>query len=101
MEDFPPTNEERRDGSHRLSLFELAQIELRLARATPGPWRPHHDQVLARDDDVLADVCCSELEQSLADAYFISCAREDVARLTREVRQLWEELQALRDADCG
>lgn len=82
--------------SGRLRPYELAQMELRLARATPGPWVAHHDQVLA-DEDVVADICCAALEQSLADAHFISSARQDVERLTQEIRTLWEELDCLRN----
>lgn len=88
---------ERRNG--RLSQIELAQIELRLARATPGPWLARHDQVYA-SDDVLADICCAALEQSLHDALFISSARGDIERLTREVRALWEELESVRQQGC-
>lgn len=98
MEEFPAAHEPQAHRIERLSYMELAQMELRLARATPGPWKPHHDQVIARED-VLADICCGDLEQSLADAHFISCARQDVERLTREVRALWQELQDRRCAD--
>lgn len=79
----------------RLSPQDLADIERRLSSATSGPWRAEQDQVFAADE-VLADICCGEINQAIADALFVAAARDDVARLLAEVRALHEELKAAR-----
>jgi hypothetical protein len=79
----------------RLSPQDLADIERRLSSATPGPWRAEQDQVYAANE-VLADICCGEIEQAIADAVFVAAARDDVARLLAEVRALTAELKAVR-----
>lgn len=66
-------------------------IEDRLKVATKGPWHSDADQVFA-GDEVLADICCGEIDQAMKDAAFFAHAREDVERLLVEVRALREDL---------
>jgi hypothetical protein len=79
--------------SRRLSELDLLAIENRLKVATPGPWHADADQVFAREE-VLADICCGEIDQAMKDALFFAHAREDIERLLVEVRALRQELSA-------
>ena len=81
--------------SRRLSDLDLAAIEERLKVASPGPWHSDADQVFA-GSEVLADICCGEIEQAMADALFIAHSRDDMVRLLVEVRHLREELVRLQ-----
>ncbi|HVE84587.1 MAG TPA: hypothetical protein VND93_17140 [Myxococcales bacterium] len=75
--------------------LELAAIEARLKQTTPGPWHSEADQVFAREE-VLADICCGEIDQAMADATFFAHCREDVERLLVEVHFLRDELLKVR-----
>ncbi len=83
---------------------ELAQIEERAAKATPGPWEMEIDwryeyystfswacgpETTAQDDDE---------NQASSDADFIAHAREDIPALIAEVRRLTAENARLTDA---
>ena len=81
--------------SRRLNDQELAAIEERLQQASPGPWHAEDDQVFSRGE-VLADICCGEIEQAMRDAVFFANARADVERLLITVRQLRDELGKAR-----
>lgn len=102
---------------------ELAAIEARCKKATPGPWNPpsnydheRHPNVLlrrsiARDVLVLVNprygrhlqhIPDEAFEQAGADAAFIAAARSDIPALLAEVRRLreivapFERLEAYR-----
>jgi hypothetical protein len=81
--------------SRRLSEAELVEIEQRLKRTSAGPWHSEADQVFAREE-VLADICCGEIDQAMADATFFAHSRVDVERLLVEVRALQQELARLQ-----
>jgi hypothetical protein len=79
----------------RLTQEELLAIQTRLSKSSRGPWRAEDDQVFSRDD-VLADICCGEISQALADAVFVASSREDIERLLAEVKLLQKELAAAK-----
>lgn len=83
-----------------LSEAELAEIELRAAAATPGPWRSF---VEGRDHTAGSSFISTGEEGSrgedieltgatVADQDFIAAARQDVPRLIAEVRALKQML---------
>jgi len=81
--------------SRRLSEAELVAIEQRLEQTTPGPWHSDEDQVFV-GEEVLADVCCGEIDRAVADATFLAHTRADVEHLLAEVRALQHELAGLQ-----
>lgn len=91
-----------------LSLEDLAEIEARCQAATPGPWEVLSDPQVAcawlnaasgEDNAAIALFDYRSLEVNLANSHFAAAAREDLPRLTAEVRQLRLRVQQLLDAN--
>lgn len=102
---------------------DLAAIEYRISKATPGPWRVDEDKTYdPQEVGICADhgdprlgltqwdslICCFGLDEqphrghavALANAEFIAHARTDIGLLLSEVRRLQGELTATRRASA-
>ena len=99
-----------------MALEWLDEIEARANAATPGPWRPVYEDAFnpAEDDDVdkrdaywVAGPDYVERTYdgysfwNKADAEFVAAAREDIPRLCRGVRELYNALSSLVSAVGG
>jgi hypothetical protein len=78
---------------------EIREIEEREKAATLGPWRAVWTGDTVKSHRVYAEwtgnIACG-ISPKTGNAEFIAHAREDVPRLTNEVRQLWADNEALR-----
>ena len=97
-----------------MALEWLDEIEARANAATPGPWRPVYEDAFnpAKDDeldkrDAYWVAGPDYVERTYdgysfwneADAEFVAAAREDIPRLCRAVRELYEA--ALKSANAA
>lgn len=91
-----------------MSLDDLVEIEGRCQAATPGPWQVLSDPVVAcvwlnaaggGDDGAIALFDYRTLDENLANSRFAAAARDDLPRLTAELRQLRQRVQQLLDAN--
>ena len=95
-------------------LAWLDEVERRANAATPGPWRAEYEDAFnpAEADEadkrdaywVTGPHYVERVYEGLwfwaeADAEFVAHAREDVPRLCRAVREIYEALQAVVDAE--
>lgn len=86
---------------------QLAEIEARANRATPGPWQRDGCNggefycVLAKNPGHLSDLLCTMRGRSseVADSDFIAHARTDIPLLIAALRERESEIESLR-AEC-
>lgn len=92
----------------RLTDEELAAIKQRAEKATPGPLKAHHSEILF-ETGIGLSFLDSEQDQigtftssnRFNDAEFAAHAREDVLRLVEEVRRLRKALHEIANVDEG
>ncbi|MGR6904981.1 hypothetical protein [Lysinibacillus sp. BSL11] len=84
---------------------QLNAIKERVAKATPGPWEIDRN---SDDSDFITDIWFNQdgdhvevhdksIFQSVLNAKFIACARDDVPALVAEVERLREALQTIAE----
>ncbi|MBY0430270.1 MAG: hypothetical protein K2Q10_03660 [Rhodospirillales bacterium] len=92
----------------RLTAEELAEMQARAEKATPGPWEVLMDPAIdtawlnaatVDDDRAIALFDYRDGERNLANAIFSARARTDLPRLVAEIRSLRERVQALLQAN--
>lgn len=81
----------------------LAEIEARVAAATPGPWRTWNDGHVGCIDGhiggIFAPTAGSQSYRRMPDARFVAHAREDVPWLIERLREAHTTIRALVGGD--
>lgn len=93
------------EGEGMVNQEQLNAIKERVAKATPGPWKIDRN---SDDCDFITDIWFNQdgdhvevhdksIFQSVLNAKFIACARDDVPALVAEVERLREALQTIAE----